>query len=149
MINLNDEIAFARKNREHHVLAILQMLKAAFQNYALKKHGNIRTTLNQNEEYEIIRSEIRQRLDSAKQFMDAGRLALSMNEDTEAKILEQYLPIQITAAELSLLVIDTLSELGSYERKIMGKALKSITEKIPAGTCDPKRLSELLLTFLY
>jgi uncharacterized protein YqeY len=93
------------------------------------------------DELAVLRRERKRRLDAAEQFRDGGRPELAAQEESEAKLIEGYLPSQLDDAELDALIAGAIAETGASGPRDMGKVMKVVTAKA-AGRADGKRASE-------
>jgi uncharacterized protein YqeY len=92
------------------------------------------------DELAVLRRERKRRLDAAEQFRDGGRPELAEQEESEAKLIEGYLPSQLDDAELDALIAAAIAETGASGPRDMGKVMKVVTAK-GAGRADGKRAS--------
>lgn len=88
----------------------------------------------------IIEKMIKQRRDSESQFRSGDRPELANKEAAEIKILMDYLPQQLTEAELAGLLEQAIKETGAAGPKDMGKVMAWIKPKV-AGRADMGKLS--------
>jgi uncharacterized protein YqeY len=93
-----------------------------------------------DDELAVLRRERKRRLEAASQFRDAGRSELADQEESEAKIIEGYLPAELSEAELDELVSAAISETGASGPKDMGQVMKAVMAKA-GGRADGKRTS--------
>jgi uncharacterized protein YqeY len=93
-----------------------------------------------DDELAVLRRERKRRLEAASQFRDAGRSELADQEESEAKIIEGYLPAELSEAELDELVSAAISETGASGPKDMGQVMKAVMA-MAGGRADGKRAS--------
>ena len=89
----------------------------------------------------VIGSMIKQRKDSAAQYVAGGRPELAETENAEIAILETYLPRQLTDDELAALVQEAVQASGAKGPKDMGAVMKAVMPKV-AGQAEGKRVSD-------
>src|SRR5206468_7455331 len=89
---------------------------------------------------QVIRKQVKQRLDSIESFEKGGRAELAAKEKEELSILQSYLPQQMSADELAKVVRETIAELGASSKAQMGAVMKALQAKV-AGRADGKSLS--------
>src|SRR5947209_5521908 len=65
------------------------------------------------DELAVLRRERKRRLEAATQFRDGGRPELAENEESEAQIIESYLPAELADAELDALISAVIAETGA------------------------------------
>jgi gatB/yqey family protein len=87
----------------------------------------------------ILQTQVKRRLDSASQYRDGGREDLAQNEEAEIKIINQYLPKQLSSNELENEIKAIIMNLGSDVN--LGSVMKMAKEKIGARS-DGKSISE-------
>ena len=80
------------------------------------------------------------RLDAAESLKEGGRDEQAATEEAEAKLIEGYLPEQLSDEELDELVATAIEESGASEQKDMGNVMKALMPKV-AGRADGKRVS--------
>jgi uncharacterized protein YqeY len=93
-----------------------------------------------NDELAVLRRERKRRLDAATQFRDGGRPELAEQEESEARLIEGYLPRELDEAELDALVRAAIAETGASSPRDMGQVMKAVMAKA-AGRADGKRAS--------
>lgn len=97
---------------------------------------------------EILQKMKKQRLDAAQIYRDNGRPELAEGEESEAKILEEYLPKQMEEGELTEYIRALIEKLGVTDMKgmgrIMGTATKELAGKAQGG--DISRIVKQLLS---
>jgi uncharacterized protein YqeY len=93
-----------------------------------------------DDELAVLRRERKRRLDAASQFRDGGRPELADQEESEAKLIEGYLPAELEDAELDAIIAAAIDETGASEPKDMGQVMKLVIEK-SGGRADGKRAS--------
>lgn len=86
---------------------------------------------------------IKQRRDSETQFRNGGRPELADKEGAEIQMLMDYLPQQLTEAEVAALIDQAIAETGAAGGKDMGKVMGWIKPRV-AGKTDMGKLSGLI-----
>jgi len=130
----------AMKARLADKLGVLRMLKSALKNAAIEK-GGAQASLDDAEAMAVIRKQVKQRHDSVEGFEKGGRPELAEKERAEIEILNAYLPLPVSAAELSEIVKQAVSEAGATSKAQMGAVMKIAAAKA-AGRADGKTLSQ-------
>ena len=121
-------------------LSTLRFLKSALKYAAIEKK---KETLDDAEVRQIIQKQIKQRKESIDQFQKAGRKDLAGKETQEVKVLEEYLPKQMSDDELTGIVAAEIKAQGVSSKKDFGRMMKHLTEKLQ-GQAEAKRLSDVL-----
>ena len=88
----------------------------------------------------VLRRERKRRLDAAEQFRQGGREELAEKEESEAGLIENYLPSELDDSELESLVTQAIAESGASEPKDMGGVMKLVMARA-GGRVDGKRAS--------
>ena len=68
-----------------------------------------------DDELAVLRRERKRRLEAASQFRDGGRPELAEQEESEATLIEAYLPAELDDAELDAIVAAAIAETGATE----------------------------------
>jgi len=115
----------AMKNHDELRVSTLRMLLAAVQNkeISLTKKGE---GLSDDEFLHVMRSEVKKRTEAAEGFEKGGRAELSEKEKKEAKILEAYLPAELSEEELSDIVKNVIAGQGASSEKDFGVVMKGV-----------------------
>ncbi len=95
----------------------------------------------------MIQKLIKQRKESAEQFVAAGRQELADNELAEAAIMEKYLPKQLSEAEVEEKVKAIIAEVGATSIKDMGKVMGAANKAL-AGKSDGRTISTVVKRLL-
>ncbi len=93
-----------------------------------------------DDELAVLRRERKRRLEAATQFRDGGRPELAEQEESEARIIEDYLPAELSDSELDAIVADAITETGASGPKDMGQVMKLVMARTE-GRADGKRAS--------
>jgi len=93
------------------------------------------------DEVSVLRRERKRRLDAATQFRDAGRDELADQEETEAALIDGYLPAELEDSELQAMVSEAIAQTGASDPKDMGQVMKVVMART-AGRADGRRVSE-------
>jgi uncharacterized protein YqeY len=95
----------------------------------------------------ILQRMVKQRKDSYEQFAAQNRTDLADVEVAQMKVIEQYLPKQLTDEELQAEIEKLISETGASSIKEMGKVI-GLASKNLAGRVEGKRISEMVKKLL-
>jgi hypothetical protein len=93
-----------------------------------------------DDELAVLRRERKRRLDAASQFRDGGRPELAEQEESEAQIIQSYLPAELDDSELDAIVAAAVAETGASSAKDMGQVMKVVMARA-GGRADGKRAS--------
>ena len=92
------------------------------------------------DELAVLRRERKRRREAAQAYREASRTDLAEQEDLEALLIEDYLPAELSDAELDALVQQAVAETGAESQRDMGKAIKHVMAAA-GGRADGKRVS--------
>jgi len=126
-------IAKSMKAGDKRRTSTLRMLLSALAN----KEIELRSSKNPDETVDsvaLVQTMIRQRRDSIEQYEKGGREELAAVEAEEIKILEEFLPLQLTADEIDVIVQKTATELEASSMKDMGRLMKAVMAKVKGRT---------------
>jgi uncharacterized protein len=129
---VQEDVKTAMKAGERDRVGALRMIVNALQQEA--KEGK-------DDEVAALQRERKRRLDAAEALREGGRDDQAAAEQSEAELIEGYLPEQLSEEELSELVASAVEETGASEPKDMGGVMKSLMPKV-GGRADGKRVSE-------
>ncbi len=91
----------------------------------------------------VVATEIKRRRDSVEQYRAGNRPDLADKEDAEIRILQEFLPQQLTAAEVEAKVAEVIARVGAQGPKDMGAVMKALLPEVQ-GRADGKVVSELV-----
>ncbi len=78
----------------------------------------------------LIVREAKKRVDSAQQYAAAGRPELAETENAELKVLEEYLPEQVSEADIQKLIDETIATMGVSGPQAMGQVIGAVKGKL-------------------
>ncbi len=133
----------AMKAKDKLRLATLRMLLAAIQTAEVA--GSQSRELSDAEVVSVLQKEAKKRSEAAEVFTQAGRGELAANEHAEARIIDDYLPTQLTEAEVADIADTAIAQVAEQngERpgmRQMGQVMK-IATALAEGKADGSRLS--------
>jgi len=92
------------------------------------------------DEVEVLQRERKRRLESAEAYREGNREDLAETEESEAALIEGYLPEQIGDEELAAIVASAVAESGASSPRDMGDVMKVVMPQVK-GRADGKRVS--------
>jgi uncharacterized protein YqeY len=125
------DIISAMKSADRERAGALRMVLSELQKTAKEDGGD---------ELSVLRRERKRRLEAAEQFRAGGRPELADKEQSEAELIEGYLPAELDDAELDGLIAEAISETGASGPGDMGQVMKATMARV-AGRADGKRVS--------
>jgi len=103
--------------------------------------------LTDEEVFQIITKQIRQRQDTAQEFERVGRPDAAAAELAEAEILRAYLPRQLTHDELVTLAKEVIAEVDARDLTDMGSVMRAIMPRI-RGRADGRVVNQVVRELL-
>ena len=132
-----DDVKTAMKARETEKLSTLQ---SAIKNKEIEVRPN---EVSDQDVTSVIKKMVKQRKEAAEQYSNAGRTELAEKENAESKILEAYLPEQMSEEQVAKIVEEVIAATGASSMKDMGAVMKEVQAKT-AGTADGKLISQIV-----
>ena len=126
----------AMKDKSAERLSTIRLINAAIKDrdIAARTEGK-ENGVGDGEVLAILAKMTKQRQESAKTYEEAGRLDLSERELAEIKVIEEFLPRQLTDSEIQSAVSEAISEVGASSIRDMGKVMGALKSKY-AGQMD-------------
>jgi uncharacterized protein len=100
-----------------------------------------RRPLTEEEIQAVLRRELKRRREAAKAFHDAGHADRAAAEESEAELIEGYLPAQLGDDDLDVIVESAIAKVGATSQREMGQVMREAMA-LAAGRADGKRLQE-------
>ena len=141
---LFDALKASMTARDTSRTATLRMIKSAIGYAQIEKKLD---PLPDPDVLAVLQKEAKKRKDAADEFERGGRAELAANERAELKIIEEFLPANLTPDELEALVRAAIAESQATSRKDMGTVMK-IAQSKAAGRADGKSISALVARLL-
>jgi uncharacterized protein YqeY len=132
------DMVVAMKGKQEARLSALRMLKAAL----MKLKVDSPKPLDEAAERQVVKSLIKQRIDAAEAFSNAGRAEQAAKEQAERALLETYLPAAATAGEVDAALDAAFAETGATTVKQMGLVMKAAQARLAGKMVDGKALSD-------
>lgn len=136
---INDDVKVAMKAKDKPRLGVLRLITAAIK----QREVDERITLDDDQVLAVLEKMIKQRKDSITQYEKAGRDELAQQEAFEIGIIQEYLPEQLSDAEIDALITDAISSSGAASMKDMGKVMGLLKPKL-AGRADMGQVSQII-----
>lgn len=134
-----EDLKMAMKNQDKETLAVIRMVKGAIQMEEL----NTKKELSDEEVIGIIAKQIKTRKESIAEFEKGGREDLISKTESEIKILEKYLPEQLSDEEVLAIIDEAFSEIKPESMRDMGKLMGYLNPKLK-GRCDMGNVSKII-----
>ena len=137
---LDSDVKIALKEGNALKVSVLRMVLSTIKTLQIEK--NIKS-LDDDGVIQILQRHAKQHRESIDQFGKGGRQDLVDKEKAELKILDEYLPKQMTEEELTALVKTAITETGAAMKSDTGKVIRCVMEKAK-GKADGKTINRLV-----
>lgn len=134
------DVKTAMKEKNQVKLGALRFLQAAIKNREIDLRPN---PITPDEVLGVIKKLVKQRKESIEQYQAGNRQDLVDQESAELKVLEAYLPAQMSRDQIEKIVTEVIAALGAKSVKDMGPVMKEVIAR-SAGTADNKTVSEVI-----
>jgi uncharacterized protein YqeY len=140
---LTEDMQAAMRSGDKARLSVLRMALAGVK----QREVDTRRPLDDAAVQTVIERMIKQGKDSLSQFRDGGRADLVAKEEAELKVLQTYLPQQLSESELDTFIIECIDAAGASSLKDLGKVMAVIKTRA-AGRVDMSTVSARVRTLL-
>lgn len=136
---INKDLKQAMKSKEAEATSALRMLIAAMRNQEITLRKDGQAELTDNQAQEVVYGEIKKRRDSSAAYSQGNRQDLADKESSEIKILEKYLPEQMSDQELEEIVREITASGADNFGKVMARVMARVK-----GKADGSKVGELV-----
>lgn len=134
---LVEDMKAAMKSGEKDKLGVIRLINAAIK----QREVDERIQLDDSQVLVAIEKMLKQRKDSITQYESAGRTDLADVEKYEVGVIQDYLPAQLSEAEVVAIIDAAIAQSGATHPKDMGKVITLVKPQV-AGRSDMGKLSE-------
>lgn len=142
---VSEDIKAAMKARDKVRLETLRNIKKVF--LEAKTAPGANDTLEDADALKILQKLAKQGRESAQTYIDNGRQDLADDELAQAAVIEEYLPKQLSEAEIEVEVKKVIAETGAQGMKDMGRVMGIVTKQL-AGRADGRAISTVVKRLL-
>ncbi len=133
---LQQALKEAMKAREADRLSTLRLINAAIKDREIALRGDgAEGDLGEAEITGILAKLVKQRQESARAYEEGGRIDLAEKELAEIRVIEEFLPRQLSPAEVEAAVAAAIAELGATGIRDMGRVMAALKAR-HAGQMD-------------
>jgi hypothetical protein len=129
----------ALKDKDALRVSVLRMLLSSLSYKEIEK----RNPLTEDEFHGVVKTLIKQHVESIESFKKGQRTDLAEKEEKELQILKEFVPAQLSGDELAREVEEAVTALGAKDQRDMGKVMKALMTKL-SSRVDGKVLSEMV-----
>ncbi|HFK5552505.1 TPA: GatB/YqeY domain-containing protein [Elizabethkingia anophelis] len=138
-VQVMDAMKIAMKEKDKVALDALRAIKAQI---ILVKTDGKGADVTPEQEIAILQRMVKQRKDSMEQFNAQNRQDLAEVEEAQTKVIEKFLPAQLSTEELEAEIKKIIAESGAEGAKDLGKVMGAASKAL-AGKSDGKSISEM------
>jgi len=139
---LLDAMKVAMKAKDSLRLTTIRMARTALKNVEI----DTRQELDEAAAIKVLSTLVKQRREAAEAYRET-RPELAEKEELEVAVLQEFLPAQLSEAEIEALVAKAIAESGAGSMKDMGAVMKLVTPQT-TGRADGKLVSNLVRKLL-
>lgn len=138
---ISESIKTAMKQKNVQVLESLRAIKSAL--LLAKTQKGASSEIAKEDEIKILQKLVKQRKESADIYISQNRNELAEVEINQSKIIEGFLPEQISSEEIEIIITDIIKEISAEGMKDMGKVMGMASAKL-SGKADGKTISNIV-----
>ncbi len=138
MEKINEDLKAAMKSGDKIRLNTVRSIRAAL--LELEKSGKNKE-ITEEDEIKILTSAVKKRKEAIEQYRKGGREDLAEREEAELKIIEEYLPAQLSPEELEKEIRILAEEIGASSKADFAKLMPAAIKKFK-GQADGKTIKE-------
>ena len=126
---INEAVKNAMRSKEKLRLSTLRLINAAIKDKDIALRMEDRPDgVSSSEILLILGKMVKQRQESARAYEEGGRLELAQQELSEIKIIEEFLPRQLSDEDVAKAIEEVISDIGATSIRDMGKVMASLKE---------------------
>ena len=134
---IQDDVKVAMRSKDKPRLGVLRLVTAAIK----QREVDERITLDDAQILAVLEKMLKQRKDSISQYEKAGRTELAEQEAFEIGIIQEYMPEQLSEADVDALIGEAIAASGASSMKDMGKVMGMLKARL-AGRADMGSVSQ-------
>ena len=144
---IREELTAAMKARDSVKMDTLRGLLSAFTNELVAKGIKPQEQISDEDALVVIKRAVKQRKDSIEQFRKGNREELAQKEEAELKILETYMPAQMSREQIEVVAKQVKEKLGITDKSKMGQFVGAVMKELKgqADGAEVKAVVESLL----
>ncbi len=143
---ISEDMQLAMKSKDRLRLETLRTLRAALLEKEIEKRGS-GGPMSPEDELGVLTGAAKRRKESIEQFQKGGREDLVAQETAELHIIQEYLPKQMSADELTSLIRRVIADTGASSAADFGKVMPAVMKEAK-GKADGKTVQEMVRTLL-
>ena len=133
----------ALKAKDKKTYSTLRLVVAAIKDTLIAKKLKDKQTLPNNDLISLLKKMVKQRNDSCEAYKKGGRNELLENEMSEIKIINEFLPKQLSEEETKKICLETIKKVGAKTVKDMGKVMGALKKEY-SDVLDFSKVSKII-----
>lgn len=142
---INEEIKTAMKAKDTLALDTLRAIKSAV--LLAQTETGAKHELSEDDEIKLLQRLVKQRKESARIYTEQNREDLAEPELAQAKIIERFLPSQLSTEEIQQIIAQIIADTGANGIASMGQVMGEANKRM-AGQADGKTISTVVKSLL-
>ena len=138
---INESIKDSMKEKNSLRLDSLRAIKSAI--LLEKTKSGSKDQIEESVILKILQKMVKQRNDSAKIYLEQNRKQLAEVEISQANIISEFLPTQLSQSKLSEIIDMVIEEVGAESMKDMGKVISKVNGKV-SGQAEGRVIAEIV-----
>ena len=138
---INESIKDSMKEKNRLRLDSLRAIKSAI--LIEKTKSGSKDQIEESVVLKILQKMVKQRNDSAKIYLEQNRKELADVETSQANIISEFLPTQLSESELSEMIEKVIEEVGAESMKDMGNVISKVNERV-SGQAEGRVIAEII-----
>ena len=127
--NVNNALSESLKSKQSDRVLTLRAIVSAKKDKEIEKRTQDKKEVTDEDMISILNKMLKQRKESVEMYQKASRKDLVDKENTEIKIIEEFLPQQLSQEEVEKVCNEAISNVGASSLKDMGKVMAVLKEK--------------------
>ena len=123
------KLSEALKAQDKKTYSTLRLVIAAIKDAIIAKKIKDKKALPDKDLIVLLKKMVKQRNDSCEAYKKAGRKELLENETSEIKVINEFLPKQLSDDEMKAICIETIKTVGASSIKDMGKVMGALKKQ--------------------
>lgn len=126
---ITNKLKEAMIRKDGDLLNTLRLIKASIKDKDIIAKGNGKSDIRDQEIISVLQSMIKQRKVSVDMYLNGKREDLAKKEETEIEIISNFLPKQLSAKEIEIIINKTITSSGANSIRDIGKVINLMKEK--------------------
>ena len=140
---IESKLSEALKSKDKEIYSTLRLVFAAIKDTMIAKKIKDKKVLSDADLTNLLKKMVKQRNDSCEAYKKAGRSELLDNEMSEIKIINEFLPKQLSEEETKKICMEAIKVVGASSVKDMGKVMGMLKKKY-SDVLDFSKVSQII-----